>query len=271
MPDVVTLPQHFKNNGYLTRSLGKIYHVGIDDPQSWSVPPWHSKKPRYGPTAPAWWRSASRTLKASGKPFRRKARTRPFYGGPAFEAPDSATTTCSTGTRPGEPLTRWANWRRNRSSRSSSPSALPIRTSRGWRRRSISISTGREPAAAGQPLRAEERAGLRCHERRRLLLVCQRAEGPGDHAGVRPAVPARLSRGHQLRGRLRRPPARGTRPAWPARKHRGHVLGRPWLLHGRAQLVGRQAQQLRGRHQRPAMLDGLGSGWERRAGRVAPS
>src|SRR5512139_238483 len=32
MPDVVTLPQHFKANGYFTRSLGKIYHVGIDDP-----------------------------------------------------------------------------------------------------------------------------------------------------------------------------------------------------------------------------------------------
>ena len=46
MPDVVTLPQHFKNQGYFTRSLGKIYHVGIDDPDSWTVPPWHSKKPR---------------------------------------------------------------------------------------------------------------------------------------------------------------------------------------------------------------------------------
>ena len=30
MPDITTLPQHFKNNGYHTRSLGKIYHVGID-------------------------------------------------------------------------------------------------------------------------------------------------------------------------------------------------------------------------------------------------
>ena len=43
MPDIVTLPQHFKNNGYFTRSLGKVYHVGIDDPAAWSVPPWHSK------------------------------------------------------------------------------------------------------------------------------------------------------------------------------------------------------------------------------------
>ncbi len=46
MPDITTMPQHFKNNGYHTRSLGKIYHVGIDDDASWTVPAWHSKKPR---------------------------------------------------------------------------------------------------------------------------------------------------------------------------------------------------------------------------------
>jgi iduronate 2-sulfatase len=46
MPNVVTMPQHFKNHGYHTRSLGKIYHVGIDDDASWTVPAWHSKKPR---------------------------------------------------------------------------------------------------------------------------------------------------------------------------------------------------------------------------------
>ncbi|HUV67253.1 MAG TPA: sulfatase-like hydrolase/transferase, partial [Sedimentisphaerales bacterium] len=53
MPDIVTLPQHFKNNGYFTRSLGKVYHVGIDDPPSWSVPSWQSRKPRYGPEGEA--------------------------------------------------------------------------------------------------------------------------------------------------------------------------------------------------------------------------
>jgi len=42
MPDITTLPQHFKNEGYFTRSLGKVYHVGIDDPASWSVPSWQS-------------------------------------------------------------------------------------------------------------------------------------------------------------------------------------------------------------------------------------
>ena len=42
LPDVVTLPQHFKNHGYHTQSLGKIYHGGgkpSKDPPSWSFEP----------------------------------------------------------------------------------------------------------------------------------------------------------------------------------------------------------------------------------------
>jgi arylsulfatase A-like enzyme len=35
-PDWVTLPQHFKNNGYATLRTGKIFHGGIDDEPSWS-------------------------------------------------------------------------------------------------------------------------------------------------------------------------------------------------------------------------------------------
>lgn len=43
IPDVVTLPQHFKNNGYFVQGMGKIYHGGYDDAQSWSVP-WGTPK-----------------------------------------------------------------------------------------------------------------------------------------------------------------------------------------------------------------------------------
>ena len=36
MPDLITLPQLFKQNGYTTVRNGKVYHGGIDDPASWS-------------------------------------------------------------------------------------------------------------------------------------------------------------------------------------------------------------------------------------------
>ena len=50
MPDVVTLPQHFKNHGYYAAAIGKLYHGvfpdgcsntkwdTMGDPASWSVP-----------------------------------------------------------------------------------------------------------------------------------------------------------------------------------------------------------------------------------------
>ena len=44
-PDLVTLPQLLKNNGYFTEAMGKIYHHGLDDPTSWSVPTQYPKAP----------------------------------------------------------------------------------------------------------------------------------------------------------------------------------------------------------------------------------
>jgi arylsulfatase A-like enzyme len=42
LPDVVTLPQHFKQHGYFTQNIGKIFHnfrqTIQGDPDSWSVP-----------------------------------------------------------------------------------------------------------------------------------------------------------------------------------------------------------------------------------------
>lgn len=40
-PDAVTLPQYFKQNGYHSESMGKVYHIGhntYNDESSWSVP-----------------------------------------------------------------------------------------------------------------------------------------------------------------------------------------------------------------------------------------
>jgi iduronate 2-sulfatase len=42
-PDAVTLAQCFRQNGYRTEAMGKIFHVGHgnhEDPASWSVPHW---------------------------------------------------------------------------------------------------------------------------------------------------------------------------------------------------------------------------------------
>jgi iduronate 2-sulfatase len=55
VPDVVTLPQHFKRHGYHTQAFGKIFHgqfeeayVGrtCDDPPSWTAPHWYGS-PQY--------------------------------------------------------------------------------------------------------------------------------------------------------------------------------------------------------------------------------
>jgi arylsulfatase A-like enzyme len=35
-PDWISLPQHFKENGYISFKAGKIFHGGIDDPKAWS-------------------------------------------------------------------------------------------------------------------------------------------------------------------------------------------------------------------------------------------
>jgi len=42
MPDVLSLPEHFKANGYRTVSVGKVYHHAQDDLQGWSEPPFRS-------------------------------------------------------------------------------------------------------------------------------------------------------------------------------------------------------------------------------------
>ncbi len=40
MPNITTLPQMFKDNGYETLSIGKIYHHNNDDLDSWTKPPY---------------------------------------------------------------------------------------------------------------------------------------------------------------------------------------------------------------------------------------
>ncbi len=49
-PQAVTLPQQFKQHGYRTEALGKIFHVGHgnhEDAASWSVPHWRAEVVAY--------------------------------------------------------------------------------------------------------------------------------------------------------------------------------------------------------------------------------
>ncbi|QHI70158.1 sulfatase [Tichowtungia aerotolerans] len=45
-PDYATMPQHFKNNGYFTRSFWQVFHDTETDPESWSVPQWFPPMPK---------------------------------------------------------------------------------------------------------------------------------------------------------------------------------------------------------------------------------
>jgi iduronate 2-sulfatase len=40
LPNVVTLPQFFREHGYQTRGLGKVFGEGFNDPLAWSTPLW---------------------------------------------------------------------------------------------------------------------------------------------------------------------------------------------------------------------------------------
>ncbi len=108
VPDVVTLPQHFKNHGYFAQSIGKIYHgswktayVGdaYQDPASWSVERWAASPQYYfSPEGMA----IAREVFATASPkelFLGDVKRDPndldqwkdfFVRGPATEAPDVA-------------------------------------------------------------------------------------------------------------------------------------------------------------------------------------
>ena len=65
-PDATTIPQHFRENGYRTQSIGKVFHGGMNDPFAWSVPPVKIDWPRYGRKVQAREDSAKTALKEAG-------------------------------------------------------------------------------------------------------------------------------------------------------------------------------------------------------------
>jgi len=90
IPDVVTLPQLFKQGGYHTQAIGKLYHPGYDDEPSWSVPHQGPKKPNFGPDGVKKLAEAKEVARAAGADV---ARVR----GLPWEAPDLADTELADG------------------------------------------------------------------------------------------------------------------------------------------------------------------------------
>jgi len=75
LPDAVTVAQHFKNQGYHSQGMGKIFHGGFDDAPSWSVPWQTPKAPQYG---------SAEAMKLQTTNVDQKGRGR----GPAYESAD---------------------------------------------------------------------------------------------------------------------------------------------------------------------------------------
>ncbi len=97
-PDLVSIPRHFKNHGYETVSLGKIYHHANEDPHAWSAPPWRPQGAWAGrgyldPLSRIAVRQSDAVMRAAYEESVRagKKPPPPAYGrGPAYEAPDVA-------------------------------------------------------------------------------------------------------------------------------------------------------------------------------------
>ncbi len=93
VPEAVTLPEAFRKAGYETTGLSKIFHGGLNDPRSWSIPHWQPG----GPKQPGWntpeAREAARAFweRLEGNGLRiAPTSSRPGERGPAWEAPDVA-------------------------------------------------------------------------------------------------------------------------------------------------------------------------------------
>jgi len=87
MPDVLSLPEHFKNNGYETLSIGKIYHHPRDDAQGWTTEPF-----RAGTFPKGAWRGRGYLSKEAIAQMEEynKANPKMKGRGPAFDAADVA-------------------------------------------------------------------------------------------------------------------------------------------------------------------------------------
>ncbi len=90
LPEVVTLPQHFKAYGYHSQGMGKIYHGGLDDAASWSVPHWMPKRPGFGPEGQKLLTRLRQEARAAGKDLTKRSNQPRGLPWEAPEVEDSA-------------------------------------------------------------------------------------------------------------------------------------------------------------------------------------
>ncbi len=99
IPEAVSVAHHFKNNGYRSVWLGKIYHHHGDDPDGWSKPDWHPKRDDWAGTWQAYadprsaaiieeHNAAQQRAAAEAKEAGRQPPRVRFGYGPAYESPD---------------------------------------------------------------------------------------------------------------------------------------------------------------------------------------
>ncbi len=84
MPNVVTLQQHFKNNGYFSEGIGKLFHSGYEDEASYSTP--H----RYGKAETYALKENQKLMKEGGKETRTDSEGGGRMRGPSIESADVA-------------------------------------------------------------------------------------------------------------------------------------------------------------------------------------
>jgi len=102
VPDAITLPQYFKQHGYHTQSLGKVFHgicknEIVEDPPSWSVPAWRPEATQYltEPSIEILRQRYPRYFDGK-RPVEELMALRKFKG-PAFEAPQAEDTDVTDG------------------------------------------------------------------------------------------------------------------------------------------------------------------------------
>lgn len=94
LPDAMSIPRFFQQNGYRTVSLGKIYHHSKDDQAFWDVVDDCSQPAYAAPETLAM--IAEKTTEAKGKKLKGKE-LRLFTKGPAYESGDVSDSTYTDG------------------------------------------------------------------------------------------------------------------------------------------------------------------------------